>query len=983
MSDRILIVEDSPPQAEMIAALLAAAGYDCRTAASAEEARGVLVKESFDAVVTDVRLPGDSGFELCLQLKHTAATSRLPVMLLTVCSAPEDLLQGLACGADAFVTKPFDDMELHSVLASVLAAARSSQPRAEVRMQVRGRWISLTPAQQQILSQVFAGFESASLRAQLLAERLIGTCTKCSEAALGQEPCVVEHPGGRYSRLVHSATDAMIAVTLDRRILDVNALAETLFRRSRSQLIGHSVQELIAPDEVADQTAIFERLRAGEPTRSLSRKLQMPDGSTRHADVAATLIDLDGEAIVTATLRDVTDRQRAETRLRVGYQVSAILAEASSSEAACPSVLDVLTRELEWDVAVCWLQDERGLLRCHDLHLGPVAGGTAFAARTRELSFGPGEGLPGRVMESGQPLWVTDARQEEWYLRRTEAALAGFRTTVAVPLKTGERTRGVLELVGSQVRGVDVQLLEALTSIGLQLGQFMERQAQNEAIRASEERIRLLMDSTREAIYGVDLEGRCTFANKALTYLLGLGSAASLIGRHMHELLQRHHPDGEEFPTHQCRLMAHLRRGELFEDDTGQVVLPDGRRIPTEVRASPVFRKGELVGGVVSIVDRTARDKMEVELRQAQKMRAFGQLAGGVAHDFNNLLTVIGGHANLLAEEVPPDSPQRRDVDAICRTVDRAAALTRQLLAFSRKQPIQPKVIDLNVAVREMSQMLHRLIGDNIRLVTVCDAEPRPVMVDPGQLDQVLLNLSVNARDAMPQGGRLSIRVGGGPGGAAECTLSVEDTGCGIAPELLPLIFEPFFTTKAEGCGTGLGLATVHAIVERAGGTMTVESTPGIGTRFLVSFPMAEAPNAESAGALTAPAKVSRVGATVLVVDDEEAVRQIVSRVLHRRGYRVLEASGGEEAVRLFQGQHGNVDLVIADVVMPGMPTEQFARELLEIRPSVRILYMSGYAGGDLDRHGVVPGRHPFVHKPFLPEELASCVESAMSLPES
>ncbi len=387
----------------------------------------------------------------------------------------------------------------------------------------------------------------------------------------------------------------------------------------------------------------------------------------------------------------------------------------------------------------------------------------------------------------------------------------------------------------------------------------------------------------------------------------------------------------------------------------------------------------------------TALEAAEENLRQSQKMEALGLLAGGVAHDFNNLLTVIIGHSEIGQERLSHDNPLRQLLNEIELAGKRAAALTRQLLAFSRKQVIDPVIININERVAEMERMLRRLIGEEIELQLQLAPDVYHVKADPAQIEQIILNLVVNARDAMPHGGRLSVRTGNAHPDRHEsdrannaaigpCAfLEVSDTGCGMDDRTKSRIFEPFFTTKGKGRGTGLGLSMVYGIVQQSGGAVTVESQLNHGTTFRISLPRArDALQPRQVDALPVP--LPRGTETVLVVDDEDGVRAVISSILQVQGYQVLEAASGEEALELCRRRRGRVDLIVTDVIMPGMSGQELADHIAASHPNTRLLMISGYAGGEMRSRGPNHREPPFLHKPFTSDALARKVRQALDL---
>jgi len=380
--------------------------------------------------------------------------------------------------------------------------------------------------------------------------------------------------------------------------------------------------------------------------------------------------------------------------------------------------------------------------------------------------------------------------------------------------------------------------------------------------------------------------------------------------------------------------------------------------------------------------------RLEQELAQSQRLESVGRLAGGVAHDFNNLLTAIAGHCELLLAALPAGDPTRHDADEILKAAERATALVGQLLAFSRKQLLQPRIVDLNEVVRGIEGMLRRLIGEDVELVTLLADDLGHVSADPRQLEQVIVNLAVNARDAMPAGGRLTIETqnagpdadGAGTKPGRYVVLTVRDTGLGMDERTRAHAFEPFFTTKEVGQGTGLGLATVYGVVSQSGGRIELESEPGAGTTFRVLFPHVDAAPVEAIaqGEADRPAVGSE---TILVVEDEDVVRGLTRRVLLARGYTVLEAGEGKQALELAAAHAGPIDLLLTDVVMPGMSGRELGDRLAAARPEMRVLYTSGYTDDLVLARGVSGRETAFIAKPFTPDSLARSVRRTLDAP--
>jgi signal transduction histidine kinase/CheY-like chemotaxis protein len=420
--------------------------------------------------------------------------------------------------------------------------------------------------------------------------------------------------------------------------------------------------------------------------------------------------------------------------------------------------------------------------------------------------------------------------------------------------------------------------------------------------------------------------------------------------------------------------------GEVRRDLT--LASPDGPRI-YDVRITPVTSGGErLAGYVVVLRDVTDHRRLEDDLRQAQKMESVGQLAGGIAHDFNNLLTAIIGYAALAEAEQTPGTPVHEWIQQIRRSGERAATLTSQLLAFGRRQTLRPVDLDLNSVVDDIQKMLRRLIGERIDLDVRLAPTLAPVRADRSQVEQVIVNLVVNARDAMPRGGRITIRTHNEAGSYAG--LTVEDTGEGIAPEILERIFEPFFTTKPLGRGTGLGLATVYGIVKQSGGDIQVHSSPARGARFTVLLPTAASvaraqlpPAAEAAGMVVRAAAASH--ATVLIVEDDPGVRAFAARVLRDAGSTVFEAENDAEALAIAARGAQPLDLLLTDVVLPGIDGADLAARLRSLQPGLRVLFMSGYTPEEIAVTAALGSNDLLLKKPFLPATLRERVAHVLN----
>jgi signal transduction histidine kinase/ActR/RegA family two-component response regulator len=449
-------------------------------------------------------------------------------------------------------------------------------------------------------------------------------------------------------------------------------------------------------------------------------------------------------------------------------------------------------------------------------------------------------------------------------------------------------------------------------------------------------------------------------------------------------------PTGEAYRPEEYPLARSIASGEVVAQEEIHFVRGDGSRATVLVSSAPIHdRDGAIIAGILTLNDITDRSLLEQQFWQSQKMEAMGRLAGGVAHDFNNLLTIIGGYGQMAMDSLKAKDPARKDLEAVMEAAARATDLAKRLLTFSRRQPAEPKVLDLNRLVLRINRMLDRVIGEDVELATKLEAEPARIKADPAQIEQVLLNLAVNARDAMPKGGRLTIETafletsgGASAGGPRELgpgryvTLAMIDTGTGMDAQTLGRLFEPFFTTKAKGKGTGLGLSTVYGIVKQSDGEILVESEVGRGTAIRIYFPSVEQRVRDRVPARVAAPR--RGSETILIVEDEASVRSLASEMLGRQGYTVLVAESEADALRIWRERGDSIDLLVADVVMPHTSGPEMAARFVASRPDLKVLYVSGYADDVLRQHGIVETQAGFLHKPFTASTLARKVRAAL-----
>jgi PAS domain S-box-containing protein len=498
----------------------------------------------------------------------------------------------------------------------------------------------------------------------------------------------------------------------------------------------------------------------------------------------------------------------------------------------------------------------------------------------------------------------------------------------------------------------------------------------------SNERYRDLVENAHDIIYSHDLEGNYISINRAVELITGYTREEALRMNINQIVAPEHLEMAREMITHKLEGIE----GTAYELD---IVAKDGRKVTVEVNTKLVVHDGIPVGVQGIARDITRRKMLEDQLLQSQKLESVGRLAGGIAHDFNNMLTAINGYSDLVLRQLDPDDPMRQNIEEIKKAGERSAELTHQLLAFSRRQILQPEYIDLNETITETSSMLKRLIGEDIELATVLKPQVGSIKVDPGQLSQIIMNLVVNARDAMPDGGKLTIatsnvfldpdyarsHLGILPG--AYVMLSVSDTGIGMTPDQQEQIFEPFYTTKEVGKGTGLGLSTVYGIVKQSGGNILVYSEVGHGTTFKIYLPRVVQPDEAGEFQESSP-KLALGTETILLVEDEDLVRSLSRQVLESCGYTVIEAVDGIEALETLEKSETRIDLLITDVVMPRMGGPELAEKLLEKIPNLPILFASGYTDDAIVRHGVLQTNVNFIQKPFTIDDVARKVRDLL-----
>jgi PAS domain S-box-containing protein len=759
--------------------------------------------------------------------------------------------------------------------------------------------------------------------------------------ALGQSLSRGAASEARYRTLMERANDAILVLDPGRRILEANHQAEELLGRRQAEILGRPYDELVESEERESTLAGWTRLLAEGTIRVEGCHFLRADGTRVAADISSAVVKVGEETVVLSILRDITERLRAEAELRATKER---LQEVVSAN---PAVIYVLRTEGDFPTPT-WVS----------------ANMERFLGYTVEESLAPG-------------WWFSGLHPQD-----RDAAVSRFRE-VFVDGKLTQEYRflhrdGTYRWVRDEERlqrdatGAPIEIVGSWSDI-------TERKHAELKLAESEEQFREVFAGALDAMVVTDDEGRFVEANPAACELYGCPRA---------ELLKRKVVEFAEPGFHFDQVLAAVGATGHFRA-SHRVFRPDGTT--REVDASTT---GNVVPGrhFSALRDMTEHRQLEGQFRQAQKMEAVGHLAGGVAHDFNNLLGVITGYSELLKKRLEPEHVGQRALEQIRGAADRAAVLTRQLLAFSRKQVLEPKVLDLNEILAGVDKMLRRLIGEDVQIQTRFAADLWQVKADPGQIEQVIMNLAVNARDAMPKGGHLILETANTALDAAYAhthsyvrpgpyvMLAVSDNGCGMDAETLAHMFEPFFTTKGPGKGTGLGLATVFGIVKQSGGHLNVYSEPGRGSTFKVYLPRTEevaAPRVATALPSSPPGGTE----TILVVEDAEALRVMIREILQGGGYTVLDASHPAEALATATAHPSPIDLMLTDVVLPRMSGPDLAASLTGVRPGIRVLYMSGYTADAIGDHGVLEPGTNFIPKPFTAEALLNKLRSVLDAP--
>lgn len=761
----------------------------------------------------------------------------------------------------------------------------------------------------------------------------------------------------------------MMAITAleDGSVLEVNRKFEQTLGVPRAELVGSRLTECGLLTE-EDLRRMMQRGRDGQG-ETLEIRLTARDGRTVFGEHAGQLIPVGGRPCVLSAIADITERKQHEAERELMLQLLRLVNKPSPLRELCDGVRGLLKDWSDCDIAAVRLFSDGSL----------AADSITRTWMAQAVIQGTADPMQPYFTENGS-FWSGHVN----HLPGWSPEWPPCQSLALVPLTSGGKTFGVLHLADSRSSRLTAGAIRILEQAAASLALGIEQRSTLEALRSSQEQYRLVADHTSAWEFWIAPDGAPLYHSPSCQWITGYDAAAFLSDPGLLEKLL----DAEDRDAYR----SHLDEAGRHKPGTVEfrIRTRGGDRTVIEHVCQAIHGEdGKYLGTRGSNRDITERrraeqerERLQMELAQSRKMESIGRLAGGIAHDFNNLLTVINGYSQLVVSGLEENNPLRGDVAEILKAGEHAASLTKQLLAFSRKQVLQPRRLDLNRVVEEMLPMLERLVGETIEVRVDLKAGRSTVHADPHQLEQVLMNLAVNARDAMPHGGKLVISTadqGASPDGRGEgnfVLLVVSDTGVGIDEETRERIFEPFFTTKGAGHGTGLGLSMVQGIVAQSGGYIAVDSKRGQGTAFRIYLPAL----AEAATGTGKPATVPPVGGRelILVVEDNPQVRGYTVGVLEELGYRVLQAEDGAKALRLCEAEESRIDLLLTDVVMPNLSGGELAASLEKSRPGIKILFMSGYTDNIIAHHGTLEEGSEFLQKPFSPSELAAKVRAVM-----
>ncbi len=914
----ILLVEDDPDDALILKEILEdvpSFKFKMTHVELLEEAINRLQAGIFDIILLDLSLPDSHGIDTFITLN--VRMPNVPIVVFTGLSDEDMVIQLMQTGAQDYLVKGQVGADL------LIRSIRYAIERHRMRIQLEQRSVAL----------------------------------EASET--------------RFRTIITHTSEAIFVVDASRFIRFVNPASERMFEISTEDLIGSRFPFPISVGTASEVT--IERAQS-EPVIS---------------EMSVVATEWEGEQAYLASLREITSRKKAESALR--DELSSRQAIAGVSEALIsPSITLKEIANLILSYSLRLTGSNHGFVTAIDQDTNASVDQTHSADINQPDSThtqypdenGKYSGLAGHSLNDKLAFYTNDPKSHpDWQ----EDATLPFTMSnfLSVPAIIGDEIIGQIALANS-VDNFNERDLGNISRLAKLYALALDRLSRERGLRESEEKFRSLIEQSNDAIYLI-FDGRFELFNDKFANLFGVDLEKAQ--KENYTLVNITAPRST---SQMVERLASIKAGGNPASPYQFVAMrSDSKEIEVEVSETSVsYRGGFAIQGIIR--DISERLRLEEQVRQATKMEAVGRLAGGVAHDFNNILTVISGHVDLATMGLNEKDPLIDDMKEIRKSTDRASDLTRQLLAFSRKQTLQPKILNLNKIIENMNKMLRRILGENVDLTILDDPDLGVVKVDPGQMEQVIANLVINARDAMDGSGIITMKtsnivlnevicksfIGANPGLYVE--LDIIDSGCGMTPEIKAQIFEPFFTTKAEGKGTGLGLAMVYGIVIQSGGFLAVETEVDVGTTFRICFPTVVQGAAEEFIKKTHVDPMPMGTETILVVEDEEAVRELTVRILQRLGYNVLKAQTGGDAYMLCKGLSKPVDLVLTDVIMPNMTGPQLVEHLREFWTDVKILFMSGHNESVVAEDNILDPGTSYLQKPFRPIVLAQKIREVL-----
>jgi PAS domain S-box-containing protein len=1036
----ILVVEDSPTQAEQLKYILEEEGYQVSVAHNGKEALSLINERKPTIVISDIIMPEMDGYQLCRQIRADKDLRSLPVILLTTLSDSSDVVKALECGADNFLTKPYEENYLLSRIKYFLInqeLCRTDSIHLGLEVFFQGQKFLINSDRLQILNLLLSTYEAAvqknneltkaqeelrSLNEQL--EKRVEHRTAEMQAEIVERKRIEEalrESEERFRRAAESSTDVIYEWNLKERVDWFGKIDEMLgYTPNEFPRTLEAWANSIHPnDRDRVMAAVKNHLEKNKPF-DVEYRIKKKEGIYQYwlARGIAVRDEKGNSYRWVGAITDITERKRAEDRERLAREVLDVLNRTKGVTELIRDILRLVKKSMDFEALGIrlregddfpyyetngfpeeFLQAER-FLCAYDESGKVVRDGQGNPV----LECMCGNILCGRTdvtlpfFTKGGSFWTNSTtdllasttEEDRQGRTRNRCNGEGYESVALIPLRFGHEIIGLLQFNDRRPNRFTPEMIHFFEGLGASIGIALSRKQMEEALRQAEENFRRSIDESPLGVRIVTTEGEAVYANQAILDMYGYDSIEEL-----RAIPVRNRYTPESYVEHQIRKEKRQRGEDVPSEYEISIVRKNG-----EVRRLQVFRKQvhwngkiqfQLIYRDVTELSRAEREmrSLQEQFRQAQKMEAIGHLAGGIAHDFNNLLTVILGYSQISLMDLGEDSPFRENLEEIRQAAERAANLTRQLLAFSRRQILEMKVLDLNSIVKDLNKMLCRVIGEDIELFVLLSEDLGWIRIDRGQMEQVLLNLAVNAKDAMSGGGKLIIEtanvdldeayarnhVSVKPGHYV--MLSVTDTGVGMSPEVMKQIFEPFFTTKERGKGTGLGLSTAYGIVKQSGGNIWAYSEPGKGTTFKIYLPRVEE-SLEETSEKKAKKELPGGGETLLVVEDEDIVRKLTVKLLRQQGYQVLEARHWEEAITLCKERQDPIHLILTDVVMPGGSGPHLMERLKEVRRDFKVIYMSGYADNTIVKLGILDQGIPFLQKPFTQNSLLRKVREVL-----